>query len=135
MAEHAKCKHGIRRVRCVSCGGKRSPSPPKCEHNQQRFQCWTCRPEGRYVHYKCAARIRGREFTITLAQFLRLVKQPCTYCGKAPAHGIDRIDSTVGYRISNCAPSCMPCNRMKSDFTTLEFLNHIEEIAQWQRQQ
>lgn len=45
---------------------------------------------------------------------------------------IDRIDSSKGYEPSNIVPCCTMCNRMKSDFTSEEFLNHIQQIYKYQ---
>lgn len=87
-----------------------------------------------------------KEWNLTLSEFSELIHQPCHYCGAEPStnnmwnngaarvtanevvkiNGIDRIDSSKGYSMNNCVPCCHICNRMKSDLTTEEFLEHIK---------
>jgi len=131
---HKTCPHGIRVNRCVPCGGTKEPSPKKCLHNQQHAQCWICRPQGRYVKYRCSASDKGFEFTLTVECLLALVQQPCRYCGKTPAHGIDRLDNTIGYHQANCAACCTQCNRMKSDLSVSKFLKHVQNISNFQQE-
>jgi uncharacterized Fe-S cluster-containing MiaB family protein len=76
-----------------------------------------------------------------------LIHQSCFYCGTAPTqrqirygrkdkkklsdvaiNGIDRIDSTIGYTISNCVPCCTICNYMKQSFSQDVFLKQINKI-------
>lgn len=45
--------------------------------------------------------------------------------------GIDRLDSTIGYKDANCVPACSVCNRMKSDLNPEEFLAQIKKINDW----
>ena len=128
-----KCPHGIRKYRCVPCGGTLGASPRKCLHGVQRASCWTCRPEGRYAKYRCSAKDKGFDFTLSLNRFLQIIEMPCNYCGAYPAHGIDRLDNAAGYHGANCVACCTLCNRMKSDLPTSKFLNHIQQIQSFQQ--
>lgn len=48
------------------------------------------------------------------------------------ASGIDRLDSKIGYKISNCVPCCFDCNEMKNNRNLNEFLEHIKKIYLFQ---
>lgn len=52
----------------------------------------------------------------------------CHLCGRSPALGIDRIDSTKKYTIDNCMACCSLCNYMKKDSTTDEFLAQVTRM-------
>lgn len=49
------------------------------------------------------------------------------------ANGIDRVNNTLGYSISNCVPCCSTCNSMKLDMTVEEFVGHISKILNYFR--
>lgn len=95
------------------------------------------------------AKKRNLEFDLTKDQFKQLTKQNCYYCGEIPLmvtdsgghttkegkgwgkyiyNGVDRTDSSKGYTIKNCVPCCGICNRMKSNMTINDFLDHISKI-------
>jgi len=79
---------------------------------------------GRYSALKTAAKIRGHEMTITYDEYAVLISQLCFYCGgKLPevGHGIDRVNSDIGYTQGNVRPCCTHCNRAKSSMTETEF--------------
>ena len=50
------------------------------------------------------------------------------------ANTVDRIDSSKGYSVDNCVPSCWPCNEMKMDRKTDEFLKQIDKINNFQKE-
>ncbi len=65
-------------------------------------------------------------WALTLEDYVRLVTAVCFYCGRAPnqrpqgvraknlrRNGIDRVDNSRGYEVSNCVPCCVSCNREK----------------------
>jgi hypothetical protein len=74
-----------------------------------------------YNKTKYNAHQRGFIFTITEKQFESLVKSDCAYCG-LKGGGIDRVDSQLGYIISNCVPCCRYCNSSKRDLTLIRFI-------------
>ena len=53
---------------------------------------------------------------------------PCYLCGRAPALGIDRLDSTKHYTLDNVASCCSQCNYMKKDLLPLEFQTHVVHV-------
>jgi hypothetical protein len=91
---------------------------------------------GQYRRLKGKAKVRGISVTITLKQYIRLRKKPCTYCGSAlPAvgHGIDRRNSKRGYHPGNCLPCCTNCNKAKSALSVKQFIAHITKIYTWSK--
>lgn len=44
------------------------------------------------------------------------------------ANGVDRIDSSIGYVISNCAPCCRTCNLAKAEMTAAEYIEHCKTV-------
>ena len=94
--------------------------------------------KGKYKIYRDAARKGGREFELTREDFERLVFSRCHYCGSEPLavhtrqlverfdeikwNGIDRVDSSKGYTITNVVTCCKICNVAKSDLTLEEFV-------------
>ncbi len=93
-------------------------------------------------NYKDRARSGKLSWGLTREQFIGLTTQLCTYCGVEPRqragmprlhgqfvyNGIDRIDSSQGYTIENCASCCGQCNRAKYTSSTQEFYAWIERV-------
>lgn len=85
------------------------------------------------------AMLKGRAKAIHVEMLLNkediqeLCLSDCTYCGMPPSNalkraadvvlyqGIDRIDSSIGYVRSNCAPCCKRCNIAKNDMSLSDF--------------
>lgn len=60
--------------------------------------------------------------------------KPCYYCGELREYnGIDRIDSNIGYEDNNIVPCCEICNKMKSNYDLVFWLNHINKITTYMR--
>ena len=96
-------------------------------------------------YQKNMARTRGREWCLTLEQFLDITSKPCHYCGLAWSrtvpnknnhqmygvykfNGIDRMNNTAGYTITNSVPCCKFCNRAKDTMTVEEFLEWSDRL-------
>jgi hypothetical protein len=81
-----------------------------------------------YSYYKRRAKKINKEFNISHWRFLELITSKCKYCGKEPSNvfnkkyssrkdgrphkqllynGIDRVDNSNGYTISNTVSCCM----------------------------
>jgi hypothetical protein len=96
--------------------------------------------------YKWQATKRGLEFSISPIEFSELTSQVCFYCGESPKYsyqgascktpycynGIDRLNNSVGYILSNCVPCCKVCNFMKRTNSLEEFLNKCKQIVDYQ---
>ena len=54
-------------------------------------------------------------------EFLEITSHNCHYCGVAGPNGIDRIDSTIGYKKTNCVPCCKHCNYVKGNLQITDF--------------
>lgn len=99
--------------------------------------------EQHYHAYQRGAEQRGYAFDLTIEAFEQLVAQNCIYCNMQPLkriwyidkyyyfNGIDRVDNTLGYTISNCVPCCSGCNRCKGTLTVEYFKKRtaIREIT------
>ena len=128
--------------RCVSC---------ECEGWKEKYKEKTGRralPDYQshvsilYKGYKKGAEERNLEFCLTKVEFREIIEQDCAYCGAKPrlrhtnkmcsgeyrANGIDRVDSSLGYIISNCVPCCSECNYMKNTMEKDKFLEHVRDI-------
>lgn len=83
--------------------------------------------------YKDDAEDRGFVWELTNEEAALFWHVPCTYCGNTiNGLGIDRVDSSIGYKLSNCVPCCTMCNWMKKDYSKDIWLEHIERIAKHQ---
>jgi len=127
--------------KCQSCGCKRNEEVSK--------RCSLPLEEAAYnyiyAQYKANAKIRKISFLLTKKEFHNLVAHNCYYCGMPPSNsitkenfngkiilnysGIDRIDSSLEYTISNCVPACKRCNAAKNDMTHDEFIQLTKIIS------
>ena len=87
---------------------------------------------GRWTSLICQANYRKKNVSISMSEFLEITSKPCRYCGILNNNGIDRIDSSKGYEINNCAPCCTRCNYMKNALSESEFFNHLRKISSYQ---
>jgi hypothetical protein len=95
-----------------------------------------------YNNYQISAWERQLSFEISLQEFSELVLSSCTYCGgdfsntlKRPYgefkyNGVDRIDSSIGYKISNLATACKHCNFAKNNRSTQEFISWAQRVVE-----
>lgn len=89
-----------------------------------------------YRRQRSGAKRRELEFTLTLDEVEAIFGQDCHYCGAAPTpdqrelvrNGIDRMDSSKGYTLSNTVPCCFTCNHIKQDVPYNKFVEQIEKI-------
>lgn len=94
------------------------------------------------------AKVRGLEWVLSRDQVYELTSQPCHYCGSLPENkcktkrqdwkpgagehtynGIDRVDNTLGYILSNCVPCCAQCNMAKKGTNYHEFIHWIRGVS------
>jgi hypothetical protein len=93
--------------------------------------------------YVRGAKRREIDFKLSKEEFRKITQEKCFYCGKEPSqegtknknrngyyiyNGIDRIDSSVGYTISNVVPCCKICNYAKSTHSQKDFIEWIRSV-------
>jgi hypothetical protein len=97
-----------------------------------------------YLAYRDGAKSRNLVFDLTRETFEKLTKKSCEYCGVLPYkewtgtnrsssayvyNGLDRVDNTQGYTLSNVAPCCMVCNKAKHSMTVEQFKEWIVRLV------
>lgn len=94
-----------------------------------------------YNNYKISAWERQFSFELSLQEFCTLVLSACTYCGGGFSNvfrkpygdlkynGIDRIDSSIGYRTFNTVSCCKHCNFAKNNRSTQEFISWAQQVV------
>ena len=96
-----------------------------------------------YARYRWRAGESGKKFALTIEEFRALAIQNCHYCGVEPGNiyerdtyngaftynGLDRIESSKGYVISNLVPCCWTCNRAKGDMSYSEFIDYLNRLV------
>lgn len=97
-----------------------------------------------YNNYRNSAKNRGFDFELTYEDFKEIIYEKCVYCGSDPAaikevygdtvicNGIDRVDSSKGYKKGNVVPCCKTCNQAKNCMDLSDFLNWIRRLVAWQ---
>lgn len=78
--------------------------------------------------YKCNAKRKGNEFSLSKVKTAELFLGDCYYCGTEMAMGIDRVDNEGGYTIKNSVPCCRICNYAKRDMPISDFLSWIGRV-------
>lgn len=98
-------------------------------------------------HYKCGAKQRGLDWSISDEEAFRMFSEDCSYCGAKPSRivshpeyngryisgGIDRTDNSKGYIPGNCVPCCGICNMAKREIPLSEFLEWVNRIHSFQQ--
>lgn len=78
-------------------------------------------PKYRWTAAKNTAKRRMLEWCIPLSEYLEFLRKPCYYCDGRLSQigcGLDRVDNSKGYLISNVVPACGPCNKMRGNYVT-----------------
>lgn len=88
-------------------------------------------PAKRLYQASHKAKQRGLAWTISIAEYEKLISCKCFYCDNTIepyGGGLDRINSALGYTPENVVPCCRTCNVMKNDLTQEEFFGRIQII-------
>lgn len=86
----------------------------KIANNTKNVSCKSLY-EKQYITYKAESKRRNKVWYLTQEETITLFKQNCHYCDYNDGiNGIDRIDSSKDYEISNVVPCCTYCNIMKN---------------------
>ncbi len=106
----------------------RDANPEKCEKiNKEKNN----NINYHFVTYKNSAENKRLNFQLTKGDFMEMVEAECYYCGiiqDKGFNGIDRLDSSEGYIMSNCVSCCQMCNYMKGSLGPTIFMNRVEHI-------
>jgi len=101
-----------------------------------------------YKTYRDNAHKRQLKFKLSLNNFEKLILADCQYCGQKPQmtkfagqenrrdrfiayNGVDRVDNSVGYEVSNCVSCCSICNAAKSNLSYKDFVNWIKRLVRY----
>ena len=88
------------------------------------------------LQYKRHAKDRNLSWNLTYEQVAKIIQEPCFYCGAVRSNhkitknckegydhnGIDRVDSSIGYEITNVVPCCKICNSAKNNMNQQDFI-------------
>ena len=104
------------------------------EYNKTR-EPWVWTTKQRFSQMIYHAKKRNFATTLTFEEYENLIKLPCYLCGELVVsahggHGIDRVDNSIGYTVSNCRSCCGVCNVMKGDLSIDDFIIRIKKIIQ-----
>lgn len=94
--------------------------------------------------YKGSKPAKKFGFTLSDKEFDVLITSECYYCGIKPTStrfdkpldkelficGVDRIDSSQGYHLTNVVSCCKRCNQAKNDMSVNEFKEWLVRICQ-----
>lgn len=98
--------------------------------------------------YRKSAADRNKSWCLSEADFKNLLSGNCHYCGVKPSqkrldvhnnrppflyNGIDRIDSKGGYVYENVVTCCGFCNRAKSQYSAIEFIEWLNQITEYRK--
>lgn len=139
---------------CVGCAAKKPRGPYKTGTKRCKYDIEGAKVRYLMIAYKKSAKKRGISFNLTFEEFAELIKGDCEYCGTAPNttvnilknhelseekvkqgvmtyNGIDRVDSSKGYKPGNVVPCCERCNKAKLEMTVEEFEDWIARVYKY----
>ena len=87
--------------------------------------------KSRFKLLKRSAEKRKISVNLNISIYSNLLDLGCIYCGsdlkESSGYGLDRIDNSKGYDISNVTPCCGICNRAKGSMNVSEFISWIKK--------
>lgn len=84
-----------------------------------------------YDAYKRGANKRSYSFELSPEEFRNIIDKPCKYCGEIDGlwSGVDRLDNSIGYTVTNSVPCCKFCNQAKHTNSVEYFIEKCKRIA------
>ena len=98
--------------------------------------------------YTRGAVARGLLFNMSKEQVYSIATSHCHYCGFLPIfkekdniksvnhqsystayNGMDRVDSSIGYKIDNVVPCCKICNIAKNSMSYSQFMEYLDRVC------
>ena len=90
-------------------------------------------------------RTKGKTYDLTDDELYKLITSNCHYCDAIPSNvmkdtrdvnkipfiynGVDRVDNTLGYTLSNSVSCCKRCNIAKNDMKYSDFIDLCKRIS------
>ena len=109
-----------------------SGMPIPSEKVEEWKETYLSRTVTTYRTYTKNANTRTISFALTEEEFTQLVQQPCYLCGLPRSdqnhNGIDRVQNTEGYLLSNSKPCCGHCNLLKKQATLQDIYRVAEQV-------
>lgn len=85
--------------------------------------------DGRYGHYKNGTAAKKYGWELDKELFESFWQKDCHYCGDSiDTVGIDRADSSIGYRLDNVVSCCETCNKIKLHHETEFLKEHMQKM-------
>ena len=104
-------------------------------NNKEQVAKWkTNNINFRLCSIKQQARKKGYEWSDTMTKEVctDLMSDYCVYCNfksTETVNGIDRVDNSIGYTISNCVSCCSTCNYMKCALNVNTFIKICSHVS------
>jgi hypothetical protein len=99
---------------------------------KENHKSYSRTPKGKYRKYVEQAKKKGVPFELSLECLIEAFwDKPCFYCGdQVDLVGIDRIDNSLGYSLTNTVSCCSMCNFMKNKKDQSKFIGQCRKIAE-----
>ena len=78
-----------------------------------------------FSDFAYGAKRRGLPFEICKLDYENITSMKCVFCGfyEKGRIGLDRIDTSEGYKIQNIQPCCVTCNHARGDLKVEDFID------------
>ncbi len=147
-----KCDCGVERVK-VSQAVKKGERCRMCFAKTRRLPGVEGANRNLLSTYRRSAKERKIAWNLPSEEFFVLIHLPCHYCGKRPEeepvatakpqrwyrngneegisfpyNGLDRVDCSKPYELSNVVPCCATCNYAKNQMSYTDFMKWIHRL-------
>ena len=150
LSEFCKGTGSVRKNLCKSCKNqyqkewRKNQTPEQLERTKKMGREWVIKNRGkvnrshvrynttirgRFRGYKIRAKKRGFDFEFDFELFKTFATTNCHHCG-GEGYGIDRLNSSQGYTISNSVPCCSECNYSKRHHDEEVWVKHLVKIVE-----
>ena len=134
MADFVGQKEGVITKSCIRCRNDNKKQDVKRDkvHREALARIADQKLDRKYHIYQKSAKERNIAFELSKESFLEITTKKCFYCDETENSGIDRLDSLVGYTITNIVSCCKMCNYLKGALDVVTFLRRVEHILSYQ---